>query len=218
MATSGTHSLAPGLIHAPIILVPGMTAEASAMESVKRDLVISGWSPDILFVWTDSSKMTQDLAIAARELGKKVDEVLSQTRATRVVLVTWSASALAGRYYIKELGGSKKISIYVAFAAPQHGTLNNACWQFVSCQQFGDSLSPFLTDLNAGTEVPGSPAVKYLTISSMNDVNVLPVESSILSGADENYLMNGRMAPNHFTIISDHAALAKMKSFIRANE
>jgi hypothetical protein len=206
------------LVHTPIILVPGMTAEANAMESVKRDLVINGWSPDILFVWTDSSKMTQDLAVAAKELGRKVDEVLERTGASRLILITWSASALAGRYYIKELGGMRKVSQYIAFAAPQHGTTNNACQQFVSCQQFGDSQSPFLVGLNAGTEVPGSPAVKYLTISSMNDTNVLPVESTILRGADENYLISGRSAPNHFTIISDHAALAKMKNFIRANE
>jgi ABC-type proline/glycine betaine transport system substrate-binding protein len=218
MATSEMHSSMAGLIHTPIILIPGMTAEASAMEPVKRDLVISGWSPDILFIWTDSSKMTQDLAVAAQELGEKVNEVIRQTGAAKLVLITWSASALAGRYYIKELGGSKKVSIYIAFAAPQHGTTNNACRQFVSCQQFGDFQSPFLTALNAGTEVPGSPAVKYLTISSMNDVNVLPAESTILSGADENYLMSGRTAPNHFTIISDQAALAKMKGFIRANE
>jgi triacylglycerol lipase len=202
----------------PVILVPGMTAHADAMDAMQNILSRNGWRSDMLFSWTDSSQMTQDLAVAAQELGVKVDQVLAQTGASKVVLVMWSASALAGRHYIKNLGGMDKVSQYIAFAAPQHGTTNNACQQYVSCQQFGDARSPFLMELNATTEVPGNPAIKYLTIRSANDINVLPVDSAMLTGADENYLMDYENAPSHFTIVNDSTAINKMMSFIKANE
>jgi triacylglycerol lipase len=202
----------------PVIMIPGMTAETSSMDTMERTLKNNGWPISILFKWTDSSKMTQDLAVAAEEISAKVDQVLAQTGATKVVLSTWSASTLAARYYIKNLGGDAKVSQYIGFAGPQHGTSNNDCQQYVSCQQFGDPNSTFLTALNSTTEVPGSPTVKYLTIRSTNDTNVIPTDSAVLAGANENYLMSGANAPTHYTIVANGTALNKMISFIKANE
>ncbi|CAN5504314.1 hypothetical protein BH11PSE11_BH11PSE11_14020 [soil metagenome] len=207
-----------GAAHDPVIMIPGMTANASAMNKMENSLKNEGWPSSMLFRWTDSSKMTQDLANAAMELGAKVDQVLLQTGATKVVLSTWSASTLAARYYIKNLGGESKVSQYIALSGPQHGTSNNDCQEIVSCQQFGNAESAFLTALNAATEVPGSPSVRYLTIRSVNDINVVPTDSAMLAGAHENFLMDGPDAPSHYTIAADEKAIAKIISFIKENE
>ncbi|MGK5559400.1 esterase/lipase family protein, partial [Actinomadura kijaniata] len=82
-----------------------------------------------------------------------------------------SASTLAARYYIKNLGGGDKVSQYIGYAGPQHGTTNNKCEQYVSCQQFKSADTPFLRELNSGTEVPHSDKVAYMTVRSVNDTN-----------------------------------------------
>ncbi|WP_414939197.1 esterase/lipase family protein [Amycolatopsis sp. cmx-11-51] len=204
--------------HDPVILVPGMTGTPSNMDAMKSNLQSNGWAANRLFTWTDSSSMTQDLAKAAQELGTKVDQVRSQTGASKVVLATWSASTLAARYYIKNLGGADKVSQYIGYAGPQHGTTNNGCQFYVSCQQFGSANSPFLRELNSGTEVPGHPQVAYLTVRSVKDTNAAPYDTAKLAGADDNYLLSGPMAPTHFTIVKDATAFAAMRAFIVAHE
>ncbi|MFC9977437.1 esterase/lipase family protein [Spirillospora sp. NPDC127200] len=205
-------------VHDPVIMIPGMTGDTGNMAAMKSNLQTNGWPADRLVTWTDSSKMTQDLAVAARELSAKVDQVRAQTGAARVVLATWSASTLAARYYIKNLGGGDKVSQYIGFAGPQHGTTNNGCQIYVSCQQFGSANSPFLRELNSGTEVPHSDKVAYMTVRSVNDINAAPYDTAKLEGAHLNYLMSGPTAPTHFTIISNGTALAEMRKFIIAHE
>ncbi|MGV9881051.1 esterase/lipase family protein [Streptomyces sp. NPDC003006] len=204
--------------HDPVIMIPGMTGSPANMNTMKSNLQTNGWPANRLFTWTDSSSMTQDLAKAAEQLSAKVDQVRSQTGADKVVLATWSASTLAARYYIKNLDGADKVSQYIGFAGPQHGTTNNGCQWYVSCQQFASGNTPFLKALNNPTEVPFNDKVDYLTIRSTADYNATPTDTAKLAGADENYLMSGPMAPSHLSIISNATALAKMRSFITAHE
>lgn len=204
--------------HDPVIMIPGMGGTVSNMDTMKSNLQANGWPSNLLFTWTDSSQMKQDMAVAAQQMSAKVDQVLAQTGASKVVLVTWSASTIAGRYYIKNLGGAAKVSQYIAFAGPHHGISNYLlCQSTPSCAQWGPPNSPWLANLNSGTEVPGSPTVKYLTLRSTGDTNASPTDTAMLAGA-ENYLMSGTNAPTHFTIITNSTALAKMRSFIIANE
>ncbi|MFF9897060.1 esterase/lipase family protein [Streptomyces longispororuber] len=204
--------------HDPVIMIPGMTGSPANMNPMKSNLQSNGWPANRLFTWTDSSSMTQDLAKAAQQLAAKVDQVRAQTGADKVVLATWSASTLAARYYIKNLDGADKVSQYVGIAGPQHGTANNGCQWYVSCQQFASPNTPFLKALNSPSEVPFNDRIDYLTIRSSADYNATPVDTAKLAGADENYLMSGPMAPSHFTIVSNATALAKMRSFIIAHE
>ncbi|WP_106977037.1 esterase/lipase family protein [Streptomyces sp. NRRL S-920] len=204
--------------HDPVIMIPGMTGSPANMNAMKSNLQTNGWPTNRLFTWTDSSSMTQDLAKAAKELSAKVDLVRGQTGADKVVLATWSASTLAARYYIKNLDGADKVSQYIGFAGPQHGTTNNGCQWYVACQQFASPNTPFLQALNNPSEVPFNDKVDYLTIRSTADYNATPTDTAKLAGADENYLMSGPTAPNHLMIISNATALAKMRSFITAHE
>ncbi|MFF3227140.1 esterase/lipase family protein [Nocardia suismassiliense] len=206
------HAAAPN--HDPVIMIPGMTGDVGNMDPMKENLRSNGWPADRLFTWTDSSKMTQDLAVAAKELGAKVNQVRQQTGANKVVLATWSASTLAARYYIKNLGGGDTVSQYISFAGPHHGTTFNHCKQYVSCQQFAAPNTPFLTALNSGTEVPHNDKVAYLTLRSSGDWNVAPTDSAKLEGADNRLLTS----QTHFNIITDAQALKIMRDFIIAHE
>ena len=97
---------------------------------------------------------------------------------SRVDLVMHSMGGLAGRYLIKELGGSTLVGAYVSLATPQHG-LGVAC---LLATDDGGQMCPdglFLTDLNRGDETPGPTA--WSTIYSRDD-RVVPEVSAGLGG------------------------------------
>lgn len=203
--------------HDPVILIPGMTSPADEMAPMKLEFENAGWSSDRLFMWTDSTDMEGDLATAARELQTEVASVLKATNAHKVVLVTWSAAALAARYYIKNLD-RHTVSVYVGMAGPQHGTTFNDCQAYQSCLEFMSPDTPFLVALNKGTEVPGAPAIAYLTVRSDNDFNVAPESSAELRGAKLNAELTGPTAPTHFQYPEDPATFAVVKAFVAENE
>ncbi|HEX3463158.1 MAG TPA: hypothetical protein VHS78_03780 [Candidatus Elarobacter sp.] len=215
-SAAATAATAPSQ-HDPVILIPGMTSPADEMAPMKQEFVNAGWSADRVFMWTDSTDMEGDLATAARELQTEVATVMKSTNARKVVLVTWSAAALAARYYIKNID-RRTVSIYVGMAGPEHGTTFNDCQAYVSCQEFMSPNTPFLTALNKGTEVPGSPAISYLTVRSDNDLNVAPEDSAQLAGATLNARLTGPTAPNHFEYPVDPQTFAVVQSFITEYE
>lgn len=194
LALACTGAAGASLARDPVILIPGLTAQPTAMNTMRDNFVRAGWDPAQVITWTDSTNMTGDLAQAGVELGRKVDSVLAQTGASKVVLITWSASTLAGRSYLKKVAGAQdKVSMYFSMAGPHHGTTTaSGCPQYTACKQFAQG-SGFLADLNAGSEVPGAPAVRYITFRSSCDMNVNPTDSAMLAGADN------RMTPTCIT-------------------
>lgn len=204
--------------HNPVLMIPGMGGSPANMTTMQSNLAQSGWDRNNLFTWTDADQMTTNMEVSARAISAKVDDILKQTGASRLVLVTWSASTIAGRYYIKNLGGDTKVSQFISFAGPHHGiSIWNQCTsQQKACrEQWGPSDSPWLKELNSDTEVPGWPNVRYLTLRGSADTNATPVDTAMLAGADENYLANGQ---SHFSIISNSSSLEKMRSFINKYE
>ncbi|GAA2638712.1 hypothetical protein SMC26_39895 [Actinomadura fulvescens] len=172
--------------HDPVIIVPGMTGTTSYMSTMRQNFVRAGWPDDRAITWTDRTSMTGDLTQAGQAMGQEVDRVLRQTGAQKVILVTWSASTLAARSYLKHVPGAQdKVSHYFSMAGPHHGTTTASMCRnlYTSCRQFAIG-SPWLRDLNSGTEVPGSPAVRYTTLRSTCDWNVNPSQSAELAGAD----------------------------------
>lgn len=201
--------------HDPIILIPGMTGTPANMYPMRDFLVRNGWDANRVYPWTDAGQMNVDMEASAQAIKAKVDQVLQQTGARKVVIAAWSAGTIATRNYIKNYGGDQKVSIFASFAGPHHGiSIWQACTQSnVACRtQWGPiPNTPWLQALNAGTEVPGWPNVRYLTIRGSMDFNATPVDTAVLAGADENVLFNGL---NHSTVITDNAALTKMRDFI----
>lgn len=132
---------------------------------------------------------------SAQELGGFVDEVLAHTGAEQVLMVGHSEGGIMPRYYLKFLGGTKKVRSFIGWAAPNHGTNLSGFaeirhgfpgWQSWmspwcgSCPQFMPD-SDFIRRLNAGDETPGSTT--YTTIATKYDQAVTPVTTSFLDGA-----------------------------------
>ena len=202
--------------HDPVLIIPGMGGTTQYMEPMRAKFVAAGWRSDRVETWTDSTSMNGDLTKAGQEIGQKVDSVLAKTGARKVVLVTWSASTLAARSYLKNVATAQgKVSLYFSMAGPHHGTTTALmCQHIVSCKQFAIG-SPWLADLNSGTEVPGSPGVRYTTQRSNCDWNVNPSTTAELAGATN---LQTPTCIGHLDFPKDAGVFTQIKNIIIEHE
>jgi triacylglycerol lipase len=164
----------------PVVLVPG-TFEATSWTAIAGTLAADGYC---VKAFQYPSAGTGPIAQSAADLGTFVDRILRSTGATRVSIVAHSEGGVVGRYYVRFLGGTKKVADLVALAPPNHGTttplvIPGALLGCVACAQqaAGSSL---LAKLNAGNGVPGP--VNYTVIETMYDAVVTPYQSALLQG------------------------------------
>ncbi|MET7570676.1 alpha/beta fold hydrolase [Streptomyces sp. NPDC005492] len=164
----------------PIVFVHGYSAPTSVWDEWIADFEADGYSADRLFTFGYDS--AQSNATTAAELGAYVQSVRAATGADKVDLVTHSMGSLNGRYYLKNLGGTRYVDDFVSLAGPNHGssTALLCAWLYPSCAEMvpgGD----FLTALNAGEETPGD--IGYFTFRSTCDEYINPDDSTVLEGA-----------------------------------
>jgi triacylglycerol lipase len=127
-------------------------------------------------------RATAPIEQSAQQLKAFVDRVLSATGASRVSLVGHSQGGMMPRYYLKFLGGARRVDDLVGLAPSNHGTTNPAapivapgcpaCLQQVAG-------SPFVQHLNAGDETPGK--VSYTVVETRYDEVVTPYSSAFLA-------------------------------------
>jgi triacylglycerol esterase/lipase EstA (alpha/beta hydrolase family) len=130
---------------------------------------------------------------SATQLASFVQRVLSATGASQVDIVGHSQGGMMPRYYIRFLGGARKVHTLVGLAPSNHGTtldglftlaghLPGANAALVDCPACVDQAagSPFITKLNAGAETVSG--VHYTVIESENDEVVTPYRSAFLTG------------------------------------
>jgi triacylglycerol esterase/lipase EstA (alpha/beta hydrolase family) len=141
---------------------------------------------------------TGPIADSAAQLATFIDRVLAATGASTVDIVGHSQGGMMPRYYIKHLGGARKISKLVALNPSNHGTtiagitelgrrigtldptnslLGIPCRSCVE-QEVG---SPFITALNSGGETV--PGISYTVITTKADEVVTPYTSAFLAPA-----------------------------------
>ncbi|MFX1391883.1 MAG: esterase/lipase family protein, partial [Promethearchaeota archaeon] len=104
-----------------------------------------------------------DNALNALQISSKVDEILTQTGASKVDIVAHSMGGLSARYYIKHVMNGDKVDDYVSLDSPQHGFYVYRLWGIDWYTQYTSFLYDFypnnnlFSDLNGdGNETPGS--------------------------------------------------------------
>ncbi len=80
-------------------------------------------------------------------LQKKVESVLKQTGASKVILIGHSMGGLIGRYYIQRLGGDEKVAALFTISTPHRGTKVSVFGSGYSAKEMVPE-SNFLKDLN----------------------------------------------------------------------
>ena len=162
----------------PVVLVPG-TFEATSWMVIADALVARGYCVKAFHY---PAAGTSPIEQSASDLGRFVNRVLSSTRATRVSIVTHSEGGVVARYYVRFLGGARKVQDLVSLAPPNHGTTTPLVipGELLGCLACAQQTagSGFLAHLNAGNGLP--PPVKYTVIATRYDAVVTPYQSALL--------------------------------------
>ena len=184
----------------PVVLVHGTFADMSdSWQALSPLLANNGYCVYALNYGSSNGSgelgiyATGPIPASAAELGSFVDRVLAATHKTKVDLVGHSQGGMMPRYYLRFLGGAAKVHTLVGLASSNHGTTVNGLFTLGSFFPGADSFfglcqaceeqaagSPFLTNLNAGSETV--PGVSYTVIESENDEVVTPYTSAFLTG------------------------------------
>lgn len=169
---------APAPTRDPILFVHGYNSSGSVWTTMVGNFKRDGWTDAGLFAWSYDTR--QSNTVTADLIRQKVEEILAQTGAARVDVITHSMGGLSSRHYLKNLGGDARVDAWVSLGGPNHGTdFALACFD-ASCVEMRQG-STFLTALNSTDETPG--VSRYGTWWSPCDEIINPDQSVLLSGA-----------------------------------
>lgn len=184
---------APARADLPVLLVHGVGCNAGVWYGMRGDLAARGIAP----VYTISyGPPLASIDTFADQLAAKIDRILGETGARRVVLVCHSMGGLVARTYVRRYGGGK-VARVIAIGAPFGGSRHAGL-------MFGTSLAqmrPGSTFL-AGFDAEGDEfrEVPFVSLWSWHDSMVTPQTSSrlvkgeniVISGVAHNALLNDR--------------------------
>lgn len=177
----------------PVLLVPGYMCNRGVWWWFRRRLERRGWTVATVTLETPLS----DIETLADGLGRRIDEVLAATGATRVALVTHSMGGLVARALLRRPGAVARVSRFVTLAGPHHGTVLARLGLGRDAAQMRPD-APWLAELNR-SPLP----VPTLSIWSAGDQIVAPQDSSRLDGAAEIVLPS----MGHMTMVSSAAVV-----------
>lgn len=164
----------------PVIVIPGYLAPKEVMFFIKDFLYDEGFPVyDVDLGWS-----TDPVPALAQKLKERVDEVLREIGRKKLNLVGVSLGGIVGLYYIKKLGGNKKVKTFVAVGTPFKGSrLSYLGMLFMPdlAAPLHDITpsSPLLHDIQNSTTVKG---VNIVSICSRHDF-VSPPSNAYLKGA-----------------------------------
>jgi len=196
---SNNFACRPSPLHPdPVVLVHGtfgnMTVSWQALSAL---LVNNGYCVFALdYGGSEDSpiKATGDIPTSAAQLAAFVDQVRAATGAKKVDIVGHSQGGMMPRWYLRFLGGRKKVDTLVGLAPSSHGTdldgLGTLAASFggssdvEGCAACGQQVvgSDFMNTLNAGGDT--ERGVHYTVIATMHDEVVTPYQTQFLSGPD----------------------------------
>ncbi len=176
------YSCSPDAAHPqPVVLVNG-TFETMDKNWVTMSPSLAGRGYCV-FAFNYGNRATGPIEDSAVELKAFVATVLKATGSKQVDLVGHSQGGMMPRYYLKYLGGAKKVDDLVGISPSNHGTTMSMDTGGLSpcraCEQQAAG-SAFLTDLNAGGDTVRGP--DYTVLTTIYDEVVTPYASQFLVG------------------------------------
>lgn len=164
----------------PTIVIPGYLAPKEVMFFMKDYL----YEEEFPVYDVDLGWSTDSVPELAEKLKKRVDEVLYETGKRKLNLVGVSLGGIVGLYYIKKLGGNKKVKTFVAVGTPFKGS-RLSYLGMVFMPEFSAPLFDITPESALLKEIQNSTPVKnvhIVSISSKHDF-VAPPENAYLKGA-----------------------------------
>jgi triacylglycerol esterase/lipase EstA (alpha/beta hydrolase family) len=202
---AGCHSAAHPT---PVVLVNGTFGNAmDDFGGLAPTLANAGYCVYTFDYGAPSSQLIQSIGpvvTSAQELASEVQQVLSETGASRVDLIGHSQGGMLAEYYAKVLGGARYVQDLIGLSPTTHGTtldgLTNLASFFPGASQLVADACPACADQEAGSAViqqldngPIAQAgVKYTIIETLDETVVTPVGSSFIkeSGVTNEYVQS----------------------------
>ncbi|MCS6912077.1 MAG: alpha/beta fold hydrolase [Myxococcales bacterium] len=167
--------------HPPVLLIHGFLGTRGSMFMVEQRLIQDGFC---VISFNLGVLNVRDIRASAFLIHRKIQSVLEQTGVRRIDIVGHSMGGLIGLYYVKRLGGHRRVRRLVMLGSPVHGTwsalLGVATMGLVSTSSW--QLLPgssFLRELHQG---PLPDDVEYFTIAAERDW-LCPPTATRLEGA-----------------------------------
>lgn len=194
----------------PIVLAHGTGGDMTiSWNVISPTLVDDGYC---VFALDYGNRGTGPIEESAAELGIFIDRVLAATGARKVAVVGHSQGGMMPRYYMKFLGGRRKVAELVGLVPSNHGTTSPAALLFPGCEACRQQAagSDFMRKLNAGDETPGK-RISYTQITTRYDQIVTPFTSAFLRGPKTTNVVLQDACPanrtEHIGIIFDRVAI-----------
>ena len=102
----------------PILLVHGMVDNRSIFTVLRRGLRRRGFGRVLTLNY---SPLTNDVRLAAAELGRPVERLCAETGFERIHVIGHSMGGMIARYYVQRLGGDARVHTLVTLGLPAHG-------------------------------------------------------------------------------------------------
>lgn len=173
MGTDAVGRLAVG--RRPVLLVHGYMCNRGFWWWMRRELRARGFA----VATHDLEGPFTDIETLAAGLDARIDALLAETGADRVLLVTHSMGGLVARASMRARG-TTRIARFVTLGGPHHGTVTARLGLGRNARQM-EPGNPWLAELNRVETTD----VATLSIWSCGDEIVAPQATSRLSGAEE---------------------------------
>ena len=190
IAPPGSCELGEGQI--PVLLIHGYLGTRGSLHLLESRLTQMG---HLVLTYRLGLLHTGDICESAALIARKIESIAAQTQLDRVDIVGHSMGGLVGLYYLKRLGGRRRVRRLVMLGTPTSGTwsalLGVAMAPFgrASLQLLPDSA--FLRDLDQGALPEG---VEVISVAGERD-HLAPSGSTRLAGI------------RHISVSTNHAGL-----------
>jgi triacylglycerol esterase/lipase EstA (alpha/beta hydrolase family) len=161
----------------PVVLVPGYLDLKFYFALVDKRVKALGRQTSYVELFPNIG----DIRLAAGILRAEIQRVKQATGASKVDLVAHSEGGLISRYYLQKLMETPDVERLITLATPNHGTVLGYIGPGTGADQM-QPRSAFLNALNAPDRAP--EGIKYTSVRAGMDEIIIPHESPILEGAD----------------------------------
>jgi len=175
-----------------VLLIHGYLATRGSLQLLERRLADKG---HLVLTYRLGLLHTGDICESASLIARKIESIAAQTSLDRIDIVGHSMGGLVGLYYLKRLGGRRRVRRLIMLGTPTSGTwsalLGVAMAPFgrASLQLLPDSH--FLRDLEQGSLPEG---VEVISVTGERDL-LAPTRSPHLAGV------------RHISVPTNHAGL-----------
>jgi pimeloyl-ACP methyl ester carboxylesterase len=191
----------------PILLIHGYLATRGSVHLLERRLHERG---HVVLSYRLGYVNLGDIRDSAALIARKVEALVAQTSVRQVDIVGHSMGGLVGLYYVKRLGGRRRVRKLVLLGTPTGGTWSALLAVVMApLGRAGLQLlpsSPFLRELNEG---PLPEGVEIVSVAGERDY-FAPLESTALAG-----VRHVALRTTHSGLLVEEAVVDALEKILR---